>query len=55
MVFFLMRIPFKDWQGLWQRLGFICIIAWLTWLNIYLSRVRLANKDAKTGAPERLC
>jgi len=55
LVFFLMRIPFKDWQGLWQRLGFICIIAWLTWLNIYLSRVRLANKDAKTGAPERLC
>lgn len=48
LIFFLMRIPFKDWQGLWQRLGFICIVGWLTWLNIYLSRTRL---DAETGRP----
>ena len=50
LVFFLMRISFKDWQGLWQRLGFICIVGWLAWLNIYLPRVRLANADAETDS-----
>lgn len=51
LIFFLMKIPFKDWQGLWQRLGFICIVGWLTWLNIYLSRTRLVNEDADAGKP----
>lgn len=51
LVFFLLRIAFNGWQGLWQRLGFICIVAWLTWLNIYLSRTRLVNEDVDTGRP----